>query len=172
MSAQKHTIVLLCVIGMMLIIIGQEVKKRKMCDNANRNTVISGQCHSLQWRHYERHSVSNHRRFVCLLNRLFRSRSKKISKLRDTGLWDVNSPVTGEFSSQRVSDAGNVSIWWRHHATVHISTHYIANILASEHSLWTVTPTHSFMGNWNWTKIAGTCWVKLKVIRQEQTRPR
>ena len=26
-----------------------------------------------------------------------------------------NSPVTGEFSSQRASNAENVSIWWRHH---------------------------------------------------------
>ena len=26
-----------------------------------------------------------------------------------------NSPVTGEFPSQRASNAENVSIWWRHH---------------------------------------------------------
>ena len=26
-----------------------------------------------------------------------------------------NSPVTGEFPTQRASDAKNVSIWWRHH---------------------------------------------------------
>ena len=26
-----------------------------------------------------------------------------------------NSPVTGEFPTQRVSNAENVSIWWRHH---------------------------------------------------------
>ena len=28
------------------------------------------------------------------------------------------SPVTGEFHSQRVSNAENVSIWWRHHVYV------------------------------------------------------
>ena len=26
-----------------------------------------------------------------------------------------NSPVTGEFPAQMVSNAENVSIWWRHH---------------------------------------------------------
>ena len=43
-------------------------------------------------------------------------RSKKISKLRVTGLCVGNSPVTGEFPPQRTSNAENVSIWWRHHA--------------------------------------------------------
>ena len=32
---------------------------------------------SLQWRHNERDGVSNHRRIECLLNRLYRRRSKK-----------------------------------------------------------------------------------------------
>ena len=54
----------------------------------------------------------------CLLNRLFRRRSKKTSKLRITGLWAGNSPVTGEFPAQMVSHAENISIWWRHHAHV------------------------------------------------------
>ena len=40
----------------------------------------------LQWRHNGRDSVSNHQPHDCLLNRLFRRRSKKASKLRDTGL--------------------------------------------------------------------------------------
>ena len=59
----------------------------------------------LQWRHSERDDVSNHRRRDCLLNRLFRRRSKKTSKLRVTGLCEGNSPVTGEFPTQRASDA-------------------------------------------------------------------
>ena len=33
-----------------------------------------------------------------------------------------NSPVTGEFPAQRASNAENVSIWWRHHATDHNET--------------------------------------------------
>ena len=32
------------------------------------------------------------------------------------GLYEWNSLVTGEFPSQRASNAENVSIWWRHHA--------------------------------------------------------
>ena len=51
----------------------------------------------------------------CLLNCLFRLRSKKISKLRVTGLCTGNSPITGEFPAQRASNAENVFIWWRHH---------------------------------------------------------
>ena len=70
---------------------------------------------SLRWRHNEHDCVSNHQRFDCLLNRLFRSRSKKTSKLRVTGLCVGNSPGTGEFPAQRASTAENVSIWWRHH---------------------------------------------------------
>ena len=46
----------------------------------------------LQWHHNGRDSVSNHQPHHCLLNRLFRRRSKKISKLRVTGLCAGNSP--------------------------------------------------------------------------------
>ena len=70
---------------------------------------------TLRWRHNERDSVSNHQPHDCLLNRLFRRRSKKTSKLRVTGLCVGNSPGTGEFPAQMASYAENVSIWWRHH---------------------------------------------------------
>ena len=70
---------------------------------------------SLQWRHNEHDGVSNHRRLECLLNRLFRRRSKKTSKLCVTGLCEGNPPVTGGFPSQRASYAEYGSIWWRHH---------------------------------------------------------
>ena len=73
---------------------------------------------TLRWRHNDRDGVSNHQRLDCLLNRLCRRRSKKASKLRVTGLCAGNSPVTGEFPSQRASNVENVSIWWLHHATV------------------------------------------------------
>ena len=49
----------------------------------------------------------------CLLNRLFRLRSKKTSKLQVTGLCAGNSTVTNEFPAQMASNAENVSIWWR-----------------------------------------------------------
>ena len=70
---------------------------------------------SVQWRHNGRDGASNHRRLGGLLNRLFRRRSKKTSKFRVTDLCEGNSSVTGEFPSQRASNAENVSIWWRHH---------------------------------------------------------
>ena len=69
----------------------------------------------LWWRHHKPDGVSNHKRIAGLLNRLFRCRSKKTSKLRVTGLCEGNPPVTGEFPSQKASNADNVSIWWRHH---------------------------------------------------------
>ena len=71
----------------------------------------------LRWRHIGHDSVSNHQPNDCLLNNLFRRRSKKTSKLLVTGLWAGNSPGAGEFPAQMASDAENVSIWWRHHAT-------------------------------------------------------
>ena len=71
--------------------------------------------HSLQWRHNERDGVSNHQPHDCLLNRLFRFRSKKTSKLCGNGFCEGISTVTGEFLSQRASNAENASIWWRHH---------------------------------------------------------
>ena len=68
----------------------------------------------LQWWHNGRDGVSNHQHQHCFLNRLFRRRSKKTSKLRVTGLCAGNSPVTGEFPAQVHSNGENVSIWWRH----------------------------------------------------------
>ena len=68
----------------------------------------------LQWRHNGRDCISNHQPLDCLLNRLFRLRSKKTTKLRVTGLCAGNSSVTGEFPAQRAINAENVSIWWRH----------------------------------------------------------
>ena len=62
---------------------------------------------TLRWRHNGRDSVSNHQPHDCLLNRIFRRRSKKTSKLRVTGLCAGNSPGT--------SNAENVSVWWRQH---------------------------------------------------------
>ena len=70
---------------------------------------------ALRWRHNDHAGVSNHQPPGCLLNRLFRRKSKKTSKLRVTGLCAGNSPGTGEFSAQMASYAENVSIWWRHH---------------------------------------------------------
>ena len=83
--------------------------------------LVSIQCtldiskHPLRWRHNDHAGVSNHQPHGCLLNRLFRRKSKKTSKLRVTGLCAGNSPGTGEFPAQMASYAENVCIWWRHH---------------------------------------------------------
>ena len=91
---------------------------------------------SLQWRHNGRDGVSNHQPRHCLLNRLFRRRSKKTSKVRVTGLCAGNSPVTGEFPAQRASDAENVSIWWRHHVwrKIHMSFLSSSNMASDSQS--------------------------------------
>ena len=56
---------------------------------------------ALQWRHNEHDGVSNNQHYDCFLNRLFRRRSKKTSKLRVAGPCEgiqrspVNSPHKG-----------------------------------------------------------------------------
>ena len=52
---------------------------------------------SLQWLHNERKGVSNHQPHYCLLNCLFRPRSKETSNLGVTRLCAGNSPLTSEF---------------------------------------------------------------------------
>ena len=79
------------------------------------HVTLAASTSTLQWRHNVLDSVSNHQPHHCLLKGLFRRRTKKTSKLRVTGLCVGNSPVTGEFPAQMASNAGNVSIWWRHH---------------------------------------------------------
>ena len=79
---------------------------------------------TLRWRQNGRDSVSNHQPHDCLLNRLFRRRSKKTSKLLVTGLCARNSPGTGEFPAQMASYAENVSIWWRHHGLSNYTPQY------------------------------------------------
>ena len=79
---------------------------------------------SLLWLHNERNGFSDPQLHDCLLNRLFRHRSKKTSKLCVTGLCVGNSPVTGEFPAQKASNVENVSIGWRHHVSQHFTQAY------------------------------------------------
>ena len=81
-------------------------------DVTTPNVRMSFHIDTLQWRRNGRDGVSHNQRLECLFNRSFGRRSKKTSKHR---LCEGNSPVTGEFPSQRGSIAENVSIWWRHH---------------------------------------------------------
>ena len=71
--------------------LGADIEKNN--SNLLRNS-IGRYCVStaLQWRHNDHDSVSNHQPHDCLLNRLFRRRSKKTSKLRVAGLCVGNSP--------------------------------------------------------------------------------
>ena len=108
---------------------------------------------SLRWRHNERDSVSNHQPHDCLLNRLFRRKSKKTSKLRVTGLCVGNSPGTGEFPAQMASYAVNVSIWWRHHvpwqlimATVFITVMSLATLSLIPLSSFDIDMTFALSG--------------------------
>ena len=86
---------------------------------------------TLQWRHNGRGGVSNHRHLDCLLDRLFRRRSKKLSKLRVTCPCEGNSQVTTEFPSQRASNTVKVSIWWRHHDFRLLGMNWTSGILVS-----------------------------------------
>ena len=54
---------------------------------------IKGTVLPLQWRHNGFDGLPNHQPHDCLLNHLFRRRSKKTPKLRVTGLCAGNSPV-------------------------------------------------------------------------------
>ena len=72
-------------------------------------------CITLQCRHNKCDGVSNRQPHDCYFMHLLRPRSKKTSKLRVTGLCAGNSPMTGEFPTQKASNAENVSNWWRHH---------------------------------------------------------
>ena len=73
-----------------------------------RKPLDRGAIITLQGRHYGHDGVSNHQTHDCLLNRLFRRRSKKTSKLPVTGFCGGNSPVTGKFPAQRAGNAENV----------------------------------------------------------------
>ena len=54
--------------------------------------LICQHCFTLHWRHNDHDGVLNHQSHGCLLNRVFRRRSKETSKLRVTGLCVGNSP--------------------------------------------------------------------------------
>ena len=100
---------------------------------------MSGTYSALRWRHNDHAGVSNHQPRGCLLNRLFRRKSKKTSKLRVTGLCAGNSPGTGEFPAQMASYAENVSIWWRHHGSKYwilVTDNNIVQNQCAIHCMW------------------------------------
>ena len=96
---------------------------------------------TLQWGHNEPNGVSNHRCLGGLLNRLFRRRSKKTSKLRVTGLCAGDSPMTSELPSKRASNAENASIWWCHR----VMDYFTGNRPGASKVTW-----------WMWSKLTFT----------------
>ena len=87
----------------------------------------------LQWRQNGRYSAWNHQPHDFLLNRLFRRRSKKTSKISATGLCAGNSPVTVEFPAQLASNAENASISWLHHGNEKYNENINANCRTLSH---------------------------------------
>ena len=67
--------------------------------------------HTLLWHHNEHDGVSNHQPHDCLSNRSFGRKYK--TNMKAPRHW----PVTGEFPSQKASNAKNISIWWLHHVS-------------------------------------------------------
>ena len=108
---------------------------------------------SLQWRHNGRDGVSNHQPHDCLLNRLFRRRSKKTLKLRVTGLCAGNSPVTGKFPTQMASNAENVSIWWRHHVYRSCNIWFVTHTSATGISMHRIMLHRLWHENINWKTL-------------------
>ena len=72
-----------------IILLPRWIKKTKRFYKLYGNSV---EWFPLHWRHNDHDGVPNHQSHGCLLNRLFRLRSKKTSKLRVTGLCVGNSP--------------------------------------------------------------------------------
>ena len=105
---------------------------------------------SLQWRHDGRDGVPDNLPNDCLLNRLFRCRSKKTSKLRVTGLCAGNSPATVEFPAQRASNAENVSIcdvimMYKVHGDVYVMRSFDCPLAWCAY--WTKTLSYQRYGN-------------------------
>ena len=123
---------------------------------------------SLQWCHNELDGVSNQQSYECLLMRLCRRRSKKTSKLCVTGICEGNSPVTGEFPTQRASKGENVSIWCRHHDCVipqnmrhQRSTKPLPNVTADKINLVIEMKLTIAGHNANWITTKRSYWSSL-----------
>ena len=121
---------------------------------------------SLLSRHNGCDGVSNHQPHDCSLNRSFRSRPKKISKFRVTGLRAGNSPVTGEFPAQMASNAENVLIWWRHLVTRKINTSSLSVLLLFQITKWAPELPSSPRGgeNSNWSQAETYMFLKIFAI--------
>ena len=97
-------------------------------------------CGTLQWRHNGRDGVPSDQPHDCLLNRLFRRRWKKTSKLRVTGLCAGNSPVTRKmFSFDDVTMSRHHHTVYQWHSTISRYKDKHADVMAKSNNLlwWT-----------------------------------
>ena len=92
---------------------------------------------------------------VCLLNRLFRCRSKKTSKLRVTGLCEGNSPMTGEFPSQRISNAEMLLF-----DDVIMARIPLSSLTLDTRRLWDIYAHSNYEYRWRWVKISVTSLIQ------------
>ena len=80
-----------------------------------REGEIRGVFWSLQWRRNDRDVVSN-TSFKIVYSVVYSSADqRKPQSSASLAFCEGKSPATGEFPSQRASNAENVSIWWRNH---------------------------------------------------------
>ena len=75
-----------------LVLVDQTINNWYCSKISHNFEIVTWPSRTLHWRHNDQDGVSNHQPRVCLLNCLFRRRSKKTSKLRVTGLCVGNSP--------------------------------------------------------------------------------
>ena len=118
---------------------------------------------ALQWRHNGCDNVSNHRPHDCLLNRLFRRRSKKTPKLRVTRICAGNSPGTVEFPAQMASYAENVFIWWRHNGKLNVDSLLHRSNMIDDYSVVDTCVTLKHITRTNiqsclYNRRYGRCW--------------
>ena len=110
----------------------------------------------LLWHHNEHDSVSNHQPRGCLLDRLFRRRSKKTSKLRVTGLCvgnspgPVNSPHKGPVT-RKMFPFDDVIMHERYPYSVTHKQCWLFQWIKLH--LWNITPTNSSWLKWYLTNI-------------------
>ena len=127
------------------------------------NNIVALMALPLRWRDNGRDSVSNHQPHDCLLNRLFRRRSKKTSKLRVIGLFAGNSPGTGEFPAQMASNAENVCIWWRHHGDIRSLSPIRWKIIAKTRTV--VLGTLCLVIGYQWNAHSKISYIKWRTIQ-------
>ena len=117
---------------------------------------------SLRCRHNGRDGVSNHQSHHCLLNRLFRRRSKKTSKLFVIGLcdrWPVNSPhkwpVTRKCFHLMTSMLLVTGLWAGNSTG---TSEFPAQLASNAEMFPTLTSSWYFRIAWSCSTVNGSSW--------------